>query len=194
VEDYAERLRALHRDLTLVLQAVERGLAAAARPEEVEPPVPEGEPIEIVPEPEEAPAPVAEPAPPARTRMPRVEVLPAPSGEQRRHELGEERRAPAQRFTKEEPAEAAEAGGEPEAPAERGAPRPSPRFPARPSAAPAEYPREPEWVERGGESFTAPTFPAAPAPQRLTISPAVAAAFVAAWLVVVALLVALLVS
>ena len=29
VEDYAARLRALHHDLTLVLDAVERGLAAA---------------------------------------------------------------------------------------------------------------------------------------------------------------------
>ena len=36
---YAERLRALHRDLTLVLEAVERGLAASSRPEE-EPPAP----------------------------------------------------------------------------------------------------------------------------------------------------------
>lgn len=32
VEDYAARLRALHHDLTLVLDAVERGLAAAERP------------------------------------------------------------------------------------------------------------------------------------------------------------------
>ena len=31
---YAERLRALHRDLTLVLEAVERGLAASSRPED----------------------------------------------------------------------------------------------------------------------------------------------------------------
>src|SRR5687768_11368706 len=31
VEDYAARLRALHHDLTLVLDAVERGLAAAER-------------------------------------------------------------------------------------------------------------------------------------------------------------------
>lgn len=34
VEQYAERLRALHRDLTLVLEAVERGLATAGRPAE----------------------------------------------------------------------------------------------------------------------------------------------------------------
>ena len=40
---YAQRLRALHRDLTLVLEAVERGLAASAPPEELEadePPAP----------------------------------------------------------------------------------------------------------------------------------------------------------
>ena len=35
---YAERLRALHRDLTLVLEAVERGLAASAADEEADPP------------------------------------------------------------------------------------------------------------------------------------------------------------
>src|SRR5512145_2769881 len=41
VEDYAARLRALHHDLSLVLDAVERGLAAAERhpaPAEGEPP------------------------------------------------------------------------------------------------------------------------------------------------------------
>src|SRR5687768_16216256 len=52
VEEYAERLRAMHRDLSVVLQAVERGLA---RPHEPEPVVP-------VREPEQEPAPVAAPA------------------------------------------------------------------------------------------------------------------------------------
>ena len=196
MEEYAERLRALHRDLTLVLQAVERGLAAAAHPGDVEPPVPATEPIEIVPEP------VGEPPPPAprpraeRRRMPRVEVMPPPSGEQRRREDEERRQppalnGPAVRWTTED----AEPGpGDPHAePAEREAPRPAPPFPSRPSAASEPAPREPRWVERGGDSFTAPTFPPAPAPQRLTVSPLVATAFVVGWLVVVGLLIALLV-
>jgi hypothetical protein len=71
---YAERLRSLHRDLTLVLDAVERGLSA-------EPP----------PEPEPAPAPVPVHVAPlssaahgetARGSLPRVEVIPRP---ERRH-------------------------------------------------------------------------------------------------------------
>src|SRR5688500_12099225 len=118
VEQYAERLRALHRDLTLVLQAVERGLAAAAHPEDVGPPVPARAPIEIVPERETEGdmAPVAAPPVTPRGRMPRVEVMPAPSGEQRRDDQEDRRQPPppaepAARFSKtEEPtAQAADA-------------------------------------------------------------------------------------
>jgi hypothetical protein len=81
-------------------------------------------------------------------------------------------------------------------PGQGGAPRPAPRFPARPSAASPGGPSagEPEWVEHREESFTAPTFPAAGGPHRLMVSPFVATAFILAWLVVVALLIALLVS
>ena len=191
VEQYAERLRVLHRDLTLVLQAVERGLATAAHPEDVEPPVPDTEPIEIVPEAAEPPAPPV-PAPATqRGRMPRVEVMPASSGEQRRHEQ-EERREP---IVASEPAPGWPAVEEDEeTPAHAAPPRRSQPLPARPSAASATTQREPQWIERDGEGFTAPTFPAAPAPARLTVSPFVATAFILAWLVVVALLVALLVS
>ncbi len=62
VDDYAARLRALHHDLTLVLEAVERGLAAAAEAEA---------------EAEAAPAPAAE-VRPLRTSRP-LEVATEPS-------------------------------------------------------------------------------------------------------------------
>jgi hypothetical protein len=185
VEDYAARLRKLHRDLTLVLEAVERGLAAAAgeeapRVETVadEPrfTVPEPrahEPIEVVPEPPE-PAPAA-PRPggaAVRSAVPRVEVMPPPTGEDRRADAVDARRA------------------EPEPP------RPAAPFPARPSAAADGARREPEWVEREPprEAFTPPTFPspAAGAPQGIVMTRALLAAFAVAWLVVVALLVAVL--
>jgi hypothetical protein len=194
VEQYAERLRVLHRDLTLVLQAVERGLAAAARPEDLGPPVPAHEPIEIVPEPAEQAAPTAAPPLAPRSRMPRVEVMPAPSAEQRRDDQEDRRRPPAP----EEPAprwakEDGPGDGSPDGPdpVERGLPRPA-RFPARPSVASAGHAREPQWVERG-EGFTAPTFPPSQA-HRLQLSPLLVAGFALAWLVVVGLLVALLVS
>jgi hypothetical protein len=192
VDRYAERLRALHRDLTLVLQAVERGLAAA-HPEDVGPPVPAHEPIEIVPSPAEdhAPSPAQRAAP--RSRMPRVEVMPAPSGESRRHDQEDRRELPpeepAPRWSKENGTiqdEDDATGGR--------VPRPAPRFPARPSVVGSDAPpREPEWVDRGDEGFTAPTFPPAGG-QRLRVSPLLATAFFVAWLVVVALLIALLVS
>ena len=218
MEQYAERLRALHRDLTLVLQAVERGLATAAHPEKVAPPVPPPEPpeppepaerpdppdpprepIEIVPEPAGEPAAAAAPPVARRRRMPRVEVMPAPSGENRRWDHEDRREPPVthERWSQDE----GETNGDGDAHAEveaepatreRDTPRPASRFPSRPSVAAEATAREPEWVERG-DGFTAPTFPP-PAPQRLTVSPLVAASFVVAWLVVVALLVALLVS
>ena len=176
VDQYAERLRALHRDLTLVLQAVERGLATAAHPGDVAPPVPAHEPIEIVPEPVDEPDGSPAPPLPPRSRMPRVEVMPAPSGEQRRDGFEERREPPA---------------------VLEGAPaRPAPPFPSRPSAASEEPQPEPRWIERDDgedEGFTAPTFPPVQH-HRLQISPLVASAVVAAWLVVVGLLVALLVS
>ena len=64
VAQYAERLRGLHRDLTLVLQAVERGV-----------PVPGASPLA----PDRPPA-----TPPALRAAPRVEVVPSPPGPGRR--------------------------------------------------------------------------------------------------------------
>ena len=60
VEDYAARLRALHHDLTLVLDAVERGLAAAERehvPVSVAVPEPVAAGAEPIHEPHRSPAP-----------------------------------------------------------------------------------------------------------------------------------------
>jgi len=191
VDQYAERLRALHRDLTLVLQAVERGLAAAAHPEDVAPPVPAQEPIEIVPEPAEAPGPPVAPPATARVRTPRVEVMPAPSGESRRHDQEDRREPPAAadpapRWSKENGTSQIEEGDDDER-----RPRAAARFPARPSVI-SVPPPEPEWVDRGEEGFTAPTFP--PAGSQLRVSPLLVTAIVIAWLVVVGLLVALLLS
>ena len=201
VEQYAERLRALHRDLTLVLQAVERGLAAAAHPEDVGPPVPAREPIEIVPERERAGETAHAAAPPVtpRGRMPRVEVMPAPSGEQRRDEQEDRRRPPtptepAARFSKtaESDAPTADPLGSDGAESDgRTMPRPA-RFPARPSDVSEGPAAEPQWVERG-EAFTTPTFPPT-RPGGLQVTTLHAAAFVVAWLVVVGLLIALLLS
>lgn len=191
VDQYAERLRALHRDLTLVLQAVERGLAAAAHPEDVAPPVPAHEPIEIVPAPADEPSPSTAPTTTPRSRMPRVEVMPAPSGQSRRDDQEDRREPPAEepapRWTKEDGA----ADGDDEDAGER-RPRPATRFPARPSVVAQPPAAEAEWVDRG-DDFTAPTFPAGGA-QRLEVSPLLVAGFVVAWLVVVALLIALLVG
>ena len=186
VEEYAERLRALHRDLTLVLEAVERGLAAAAEPSSVPPPVPDPPADRPF-----APAPPADP--PARPRGPRVEVVSPPTGEHRR--VDEDRRRP-------EPAAMPVETADPEPrfspdarrPAAETPPRPAPRFPARPSDLDTSPPAEPEWVDRepGREppqQFTAPTLP----PAGTTISRPLLAAFVAAWLVVVVLLVLVLV-
>lgn len=184
VHEYAERLRVLHRDLTLVLQAVERGLAAAADPAAVPPPVPADDP---------APEPVAT-APVRPRRGPRVEVLPASTGEYGRLDDVDRRRPEpppvAVETALDEPRFHPDGDGE--------VPRPAPRFPARPSAVDVTAPAEPEWVERAPDPA-----PAAPAPQTYTVAaPAeprglvvtkpMLAAFAAAWLVVVALLVAAL--
>jgi hypothetical protein len=192
VEQYAERLRGLHRDLTLVLQAVERGLAAALRDDAPPPAGDEPAPVEIVPREPAEPQPTA-PAqtPPAREGVrrgaPRVEVLPAPWGERRRADAGDAAEA-------EDEARAAETWVEREAEteSEREPVRP-PRFPARPSAATALATAEPEWVERepgAGESFTAATF--GPPPAREAPAPVLVAGLVAGWLTVLALVLALL--
>jgi hypothetical protein len=149
VEDYAERLRALHRDLTLVLEAVERGLAvsgerAGAGPVASEPLAPEPA-IAAAPSPEldplfdPAPHREREPVllhPHATSGGPRVEVLPAPSGPATRAS-GEDRRAPVTLPPDIEPQDPSSLG-------------PSP-FPPRPSAREADEPDLPveaAWVER----------------------------------------------
>src|SRR5688572_24890329 len=71
VEEYAERLRAMYRDLSVVLQAVERGLARAGDPAPAAPPVPEPEPARVVSAYEREPAAATSGA------MPRVEVVPS---------------------------------------------------------------------------------------------------------------------
>lgn len=201
VEEYAQRLRALHRDLTLVLEAVERGLAAAAAPEDQPPMVPAEpprhepaiEPRTVEVRPRAAPGlQEAHVAPPTSPLAPplrggggaRVEVMPAPTGEDRR-EGGEDRRAQVTL-----PPEAHE---ELEDPGERasGPPGRFERFPSRPSGV-ATSEAEPTWVHRGpqSESFTAATFGAPPG-SRPAPPPALLAALVAGWLTVVALVLAL---
>jgi hypothetical protein len=179
-EAYAARLRALHRDLTLVLDAVERGLAASpplepavhepALDHELEPAL-AGEPIVV---------PVADPLPLTTSRrrepplgaMPRVEVMP-PTRERDDEGWGGRtgRRA-------------GEAGAE----AAIGAAPPSPASPA-PAPAPAEgAPSLP--------SLTTPPPPIewAPPPPRPSrgVSPVVLAALIAGWLAAVALLLVVL--
>lgn len=159
VEDYAERLRALHRDLTLVLQAVERGLAVAAE-QEVEAAAPPEAEAPAAPQHAMPPdvrtarerARPAEPATPVTMREEtvrggaRVEVMPVPGGTGR-PPGGEERREPP-RFVV--------PGDE-----ERGGPAPpaTVRFPPRPSArsshGPAPVAGEPTWIE-GPELAPAP--------------------------------------
>lgn len=126
VEDYAERLRALHRDLTLVLEAVERGLAVSVAPpsEPAREPVPVGEPESVLLDPD------------AASGGPRVEIMPAPSGATTRG-TAEDRRAP------------------PSLPADPDAPDPPSfgpaPFPPRPSVRDLDEPAgpaEPAWVER----------------------------------------------
>lgn len=105
VEEYVERLRALHRDLTLVLQAVERGLAASTEPEATRPPAappahngpPTADDESLL---ADAHLHAAEPHHASVSRLlqqarggPRVEVVPSSAGPQRR-DVGEARRRP----------------------------------------------------------------------------------------------------
>jgi hypothetical protein len=221
VEDYAERLRSLHRDLTLVLQAVERGLAAAAtaataaseagEAERQEPQavVAPGGPAPLAngPSAPSARPPVETPSAGPRPRQPRVEVIPAASGERRRADSPEERHeavpwSEPPRATVESPPT-----GPPEPPGRLEPPEPTatqarpagspalptPSLPSRPSHAVPE----PAWVERPTppEAFTPPTFPAESArppremPPRLVLLVAATG-----WVIVVALVAVLLLA
>src|SRR5688572_7138949 len=136
VEAYAARLRALHEDLSLVLDAVERGLAAAEAAPAPEPvPVPPSyEPVEVTAEPHRSPPP---PGPLAAPRgSARVEVISAPSPA--RGEAGDEAFSGPQ-----EPEGVAPRGGR-RAPMGEGAPAGG--EPAAPS--PERWPPREPWVER----------------------------------------------
>jgi hypothetical protein len=154
VEAYAERLRGLHRDLTLVLQAVERGLAVSSDPEAMPAPVPAGgdhhqDEHEVHAEPA-LQAPIAVDMPMSTLMRPsrggpRVEVMAPPAGAQGRDEAEERRR--------------------PVAPDEPQVPAPA-AFPARPSVREPEPDTDPTWLHHPAEaSILAPPAPApAPAP------------------------------
>ncbi|HEX2086859.1 MAG TPA: hypothetical protein VHF89_14360 [Solirubrobacteraceae bacterium] len=158
VEDYAARLRALHHDLTLVLDAVERGLAAA------EERAPLTEPLAVY---AHEPRPVAEPRrsppPPGPLSAPRgsarVEVVTTPAtARDAEAEGGRPWSAPqvpegeAPRGRRRAPmGEGAPAGGEPAAPSpERWPPRePQPHDPWDDRGAAAREPGHDPWDDRG---------------------------------------------
>ncbi len=136
-EAYAARLRALHSDLTLVLQAMERGLAERARPGTQGPAAGRGDeletlitPVPVDPAPE-APRPVR---PAAAPSGPRVVTLPAAGRDDDRRRADAERRAGAAPEP-DRPARASAAGGGPRVPSgavrlpQPEAPRPATRFP-----------------------------------------------------------------
>ena len=209
-EAYAARLRALHRDLTLVLDAVERGLAASPPP----PPVAEAPPLAPAPAPDHAPEvdePIAiavEPVlpldAPARREppfsgLPRVEVVP-------RSREGDDDESWAEPQSR-------RASDEPPAPPLREAPRPATPFhtaaPGAPvgreappvgataipaTVAPPGGTRPPvgEEVPRPGVTAHQPI--GVPRPQRNGPPPVALAAAVAGWLAALALLIAVLVG
>jgi hypothetical protein len=178
VETYAERLRALHRDLTLVLQAVERGLSAGeARPEDESFEEDAGaHDVAIEPEPE--PIEVHGITPAASEQIPasavRVEVLPARSDAPRRS--GAEHSPPWSEDT----------------PIER-------RAPLRPVVAPPPEPRREPVPPPRREIAPPPPVALPPAPPEppfyaRPLPSWVIAAVLAGWLTIVALLIALLVE
>ncbi|HEX8120816.1 MAG TPA: hypothetical protein VF549_06050 [Solirubrobacteraceae bacterium] len=163
VEDYAARLRALHDDLSLVLDAVERGLAAADAEPALRP-----EPLEVVSEPHRSPPP-PRPLSSAPRGSARVEVISTPAGAAGAGAGGErawsgppepEGHAPwgGRRASM---GEGAPAGGGPAAPSperfeeRRGVAEPWVERPPRP-------PREEPWVEQRGEEPWAAGAPADP--------------------------------
>jgi hypothetical protein len=164
VEDYAARLRALHEDLSLVLDAVERGLAAA----EAEP-APRPEPLEVVSEPRRSPPPPG-PLSSAPRGSARVEVISTPAGSSGAESGGERAWSGPQEPEGHAPwggrrahtGEGAPVGGDSAAPSperfdeRRGAVEPWVERPARP-------PREEPWVEqRGPDPWGGPAAAGAP--------------------------------
>lgn len=210
VEDYAARLRALHHDLTLVLDAVERGLEAAGI-ERSPGPVPVAavpdEPHRVSPQPAAvATEPRRSPPPPGPLAAPRgsarVEVISTARGEQAGGaatwsgppEPGGDAPWGVRRALD---GEGAPAGGVPAAPS----PERWPQEPWVERRAPA--PRSAPWVEAEAEwppppappaelTFAPPAPSAAPLRHRAaTIPPVVLAAAILGWLTVLALVLAL---
>jgi hypothetical protein len=206
VEEYAERLRAMHRDLSVVLQAVERGLE---RSHEHEP-----GPIVRVPDPEPATAPVAAPAGLMGPGTARVEVVHSGRGHRAEDEAvdedwveeepalppppGPERRHSRARPLADRPSQDPSRGGgqDPWPPAapplaerpsgdpHRGWPEPAlappPPRPGPPAFTPASYPTH--WAD-GNDRRRGPLLPGW-----------AIAAILAGWLTIVALLLALLIE
>ena len=222
VEEYAERLRAMHRDLSVVLQAVERGLQRANPPEEE--PMPEREPVPVyaaAPSHEHAEARVAsaarEPSGAALRETipgaPRVEVVTSRAG----HRAGDE--SVTSDWAQGEPFVERRQPVVPHPPRAEAPPDPLQIVPVsppqqplaeRPSADPryAEPPRG-EWAPAVVTDTTAAPAEPAPAPA-VAVAPAPApaplpvrapllppwaiAAILAGWLTIVALLLALLID
>jgi hypothetical protein len=207
VEEYAARLRALHHDLTLVLDAVERGLAAAERA----PSLVEARRAPAVVEPHEAEEPHRSPPPPGPLSSPRgsarVEVVSVPAAPAQGGGSGGERTWSGPQ----EPEGSAPWSGRRAPVGEgvpaRGEPAPSPQ--RSPYAEPwVERPappvrREP-WIEERGWpppppppaelSFAPPPhapFAQAPLRRAPTVPPVLIAALVLGWVTVIALILAL---
>ena len=180
VEDYAARLRALHEDLSLVLDAVERGLAAAeAEPAPVRPvapvvpvvPVVPVAPVEAVPEPHRSPPPPGPLSPPRGNA--RVEVISTPatahghaggegawSGPPEPEGAAPRRRAPM--------GEGGPVGGDPAAPSpERWPPHPGGGYGGPWVESVPPPPRAEPWVERGASGWPPPP----PPPAEMTFTP-----------------------
>lgn len=216
VEDYAERLRAMHRDLSVVLQAVERGLQRAHPPEEepeaLAPPAPEI--ADLRPEPDEVRVASASREPSATALRdgpipgaPRVEVVTTRSGHRADDDSVDTPWAEGDFVERRAPIEVSEDRDDPrwERPmppppiAERPSadplgvvpPRAQPALAERPSADPryAEQPRA-EWA--AAPLPPAPPAPAAAAPEpskrNIELPPWIVTAVLAGWLTVIALL------
>jgi hypothetical protein len=158
-EGYAARLRALHRDLTLMLEAVERGLSAPP-----EPPRRSSSGLAVA---AEAPA----------TGGARVEVMPPPPGHEPAWEAeqGDRRGQP--------PSAAAPHA----APAPVAAPPPAPVAAPPPPLQAAVAPPPPQPAPAPPAAWTPAPPHAAPAPPRRELAPYVVPAALAGWLTTLAL-------
>ena len=214
VDDYAARLRALHHDLTLVLDAVERGLAAAERaPERAEEPIP----LAVAPatEPHRSPPPLSPLAAPRGSA--RVEVISthatrgSAAGGERAWSGPQEPEGSAPYSGRRAPGgEGAPARGEPAAPSPERFPRREPWVEAPPHPPrsgpwqePPPWQQPPAWTERRPSEWPPPPPPPAEmafeppygAPprrrRRPDIPPVLVAATILGWLTAIALVLAI---